>query len=161
MLETEGLSVKLINSESGRPVHWGVRLGSSKKRSFKELLVFFEFSRLNSNYPSINKNKFIIFQENTNGYLFDDSAELTRQICELSRGFPNSCAELDRLKRNMHEREFESWEVMWRSAAAPGAHLYLPEDGKAKLRATIQILLFVVVLLIPIHIAMGTFSGLF
>ncbi|CAI2348059.1 unnamed protein product [Caenorhabditis sp. 36 PRJEB53466] len=99
-----------------------------------------------------------LVKENTNGYLFDDSEQLARQICELSRGFPSNCPELNRLKRNMHEWEFESWEVMWKRSAAPGAQLTLPDDnGAAKLRATAQVLFLVIMAIMPIHLAMGTF----
>ncbi|PIC42093.1 hypothetical protein B9Z55_009281 [Caenorhabditis nigoni] len=100
-----------------------------------------------------------LVEDRVNGYLFEDSSQLSRQIVELSRGFPNRCDDLTRLKRNTQEMKFESWETMWKRSAAPVANLTPPDNGFAKLRAIIQLSFLVIMILIPIHLAMGTFSG--
>lgn len=102
-----------------------------------------------------------LVEEKTNGYLFDDSEQLSRQIIELSRGFPNNCNELIRLKKNTQEQKFDSWEVMWKRSATSGADFRVPDNGFAKLRAIIQFSFFAILLIMPIHLFMGTFSGAF
>uniref|UniRef100_A0A1I7UML8 Chitobiosyldiphosphodolichol beta-mannosyltransferase n=2 Tax=Caenorhabditis tropicalis TaxID=1561998 RepID=A0A1I7UML8_9PELO len=102
-----------------------------------------------------------LVEENSNGFLFQNSDELSRQIQDLARGFPQNSVELERLRRNTREMKFESWEVMWKRSAAPGANLRPPDDGFAKLRATIQFSFLVIIAIVPIHLAMGTFFGIF
>ncbi|EFO83429.1 hypothetical protein CRE_02970 [Caenorhabditis remanei] len=102
-----------------------------------------------------------LVEENKNGYLFENSEQLSHQIVELSRGFPDNCKELNRLKQSTRETKFESWEVMWKRSAAPAANLTPPDDGFAKLRATIQFSFFAIIAIMLIHFFMGTFSGLF
>ncbi|EGT35676.1 hypothetical protein CAEBREN_19113 [Caenorhabditis brenneri] len=102
-----------------------------------------------------------LVEERVNGYLFENSEELSRQIHELARGFPEGSVELNRLKGNMKENRFESWEVMWKRSAAPGANLAPPDNGFARMWAIFLFSFLTIMTIFPIHLAMGTFTGLY
>ncbi|CAD6190292.1 unnamed protein product [Caenorhabditis auriculariae] len=59
-----------------------------------------------------------LVKESENGNLFDSSDQLTQLLVDLAEGFPEE-SRLNKLKKNVLEMKFETWEEMWEKTAAP------------------------------------------
>ena len=60
-----------------------------------------------------------LVQHERNGMVFRDADQLHEQLCQLLKGFPHSCSELNKLRENVLQHSKLRWEECWQRDVLP------------------------------------------